>query len=62
MKDIEKNNELKSDAIKAGYIFKNKLKKIYYLRIFYILFYDLKLKKCENLNFIKLCLEIFDDK
>ena len=26
-KDIEKNNELKSDAIKAGYIFKNKLKK-----------------------------------
>ena len=26
-KDIEKNNELKSNAIKAGYIFKNKLKK-----------------------------------
>lgn len=26
-KDIEKNNELKTEAIKAGYIFKNKLRK-----------------------------------
>ena len=26
-KDIEKNNELKAEAIKAGYIFKNKLRK-----------------------------------
>ena len=32
-KDIEKNNELKAEAIKAGYIFKNKLRK-----------YDLNLK------------------